>query len=122
MANRWSKKRAAAFFGFVLAAPFHGWAIAAEAPYYQGKTITILEGRTAGGTGSLRVQAVAKYLPKYLPGNPTLVFQYMPAGGGLNAANHVANVAKRDGLTIGNVSSGVFSNAIFKAPQVRYKL
>jgi tripartite-type tricarboxylate transporter receptor subunit TctC len=122
MANSKSKKRAAFLFGFVLAGPLHGWAIAAEAPYYQGKTITILEGRSAGGTGSLRVQAVAKYLPKYLPGNPTLVFQYMPAGGGLNAANHVANSAKRDGLTIGNVSSGVFSNAIFKAPQVRYKL
>jgi tripartite-type tricarboxylate transporter receptor subunit TctC len=122
MSNRMSKIGSIVLLGVVTAATFHKPATAAEAPYYQGKTITILEGRSAGGTGSLRVQAVAKHLPKYLPGNPTFVFQYMPAGGGLNAANHVANAAKRDGLTIGNVSSGVFSNAIFKAPQVRYKL
>jgi hypothetical protein len=57
-----------------------------------------------------------------LPGNPSVVSQFMPAAGGLAAANHVGTAAKRDGLTIGNVSSGVFYNAIFKAPQVRYRL
>lgn len=116
------KKSAGVVLSLAIAAVLHNRGTAAEAPYYQGKTITILEGRTSGGTGSLRTQAAAKYLVKYLPGNPSVVFQFMPAGGGLGAANHVATAAKQDGLTIGNVSSGVFSNAIFKAPQVRYKL
>jgi hypothetical protein len=108
---------AAALVAFV-----HGRGSAAEAPFYQGKTMTIIEGRAAGGTGSLRVQVAVKYLLKYLPGNPAVAYQYMAGGGGTAAANHLANAARRDGLTIGNIGTSVHSNAIFGAPGVHYKL
>ena len=75
---------------------------AAGAPFYQGKTLTVIQGRTPGGTGDLRTRTVIQHLKRFLPGNPTIVSQYMPGGGGTLAANHLANVAKRDGLTIGN--------------------
>lgn len=96
--------------------------VAAEAPYYQGKTLTVVEARSAGGTGSLRTQTAMKYLSKYLPGNPSVVYQYMAGGGGAIAMNHIANVARRDGLTIGNVSSGIFASIITDAPGLRFKL
>lgn len=99
-----------------------GSSFAAEAPFYQGKIITIVEGRAAGGTGSFRTQAVTKYLVKYLPGNPAVVYQHIAGGGGTAAANHLVNTAKRDGLTIGNIGTGVYSAAIFGATGVRYKL
>lgn len=114
--------RSAFFLSVMLVAFVHGRGITAEAPYYQGKTVTIVEGRAAGGTGSLRVQAAVKYLLKYLPGSPAVAYQYMAGGGGTAAANHLANVARRDGLTIGNIGTSVHSNAIFGAPGVRYKL
>ena len=95
---------------------------AAESPYYQGKTLTIVEGRSPGGTGSLRVQAVVKYFQKYLPGNPAIVYQHMSGGGGTAAANHMASLAKRDGLTIGNIGSSMFTNAVMGSTGVRYKL
>ena len=95
---------------------------AAESPYYQGKTLTIVEGRSPGGTGSLRVQAVVKYFQKYLPGNPAIVYQHMSGGGGTAAANHMASVAKRDGLVMGNIGSSMFTNAVMGAAGVRYKL
>lgn len=38
------------------------------------------------------------------------------------AANHMAHVVKRDGFTIANLLSSVFSNAILGAEGVRYKL
>jgi tripartite-type tricarboxylate transporter receptor subunit TctC len=101
---------------------FSGLAAAAEAPFYQGKTVTIIEGREAGGTGSLRTQAVIKYLQKYLAGNPAVVYQHMGGGGGTAAANYLVNSARRDGLTIGNIGTGVYSAAIFGAAGVRYKL
>ena len=122
MANCRLKDIAGILFSFAFAVMIHGYGVAAEAPYYRGKTITILEGRAAGGTGSLRTRAGVKYLVKYLPGQPSTFFQYNPTAGGVGAANQIAQVAKQDGLTIGNVSSGVFSSAIFDAPQVRYKL
>jgi tripartite-type tricarboxylate transporter receptor subunit TctC len=99
-----------------------GNAVAADAPFYQGKSITVIEGRAPGGVGSVRVQAVTRHLQKQIPGNPPFAFQFMSGGGGTAAANFLATTAKRDGLTIANVGTGVYSNAIFGAPGVRYKL
>ncbi len=92
------------------------------APFYQGKTLTVIQGRSAGGLGDLRVRALAPYLQKYLPGNPQVVFEFMSGGGGLQAANHMAKVVRRDGLTIANIATSIFAKAIFADPGVRYEL
>lgn len=105
----------------ILALGVQGRAVAAETPFYQGKTITLIEGRRAGGLGSMRVAVALKYLQKHVPGNPVFVFQYNPAGGGTGAANQIVN-AREDGLTIGNVGTGIYTNALFGGTGVRYKL
>ena len=97
------------------------WA-AEEESFYQGKSLTIIEGRSPGGTGSLRTQAVVKYLQKYLRGNPSVAYQFMAGGGGIAAANHMAQGAKPDGLTIANIGVSVYSSAILGASGVRYRL
>src|SRR3989338_6034079 len=81
-------------------------------PYYQGKTITIIQARESGGTGDMRVRALIPFLQKYIPGNPTIVSEYMAGGGGRKAANYIYKSARPDGLTIGNVGAGLVSNAI----------
>jgi len=91
------------------------------AGYYKGKTIKIVEGRRPGGTGSLRTTTTVKHLKKYL-GFSAAVFQYIPGAGGRGAVNHVVKSARRDGLTIGNSSSGIFAAAILGTRGVRYKL
>ena len=53
-----------------------------QAPFYQGKTITLIVGSGPGGMGDLRAKALASVLAKHIPGNPTITFQYMPGGGG----------------------------------------
>src|SRR6185295_14115144 len=85
------------------------WAplFAQSAPYFQGKTILLIQGREPGGTGALRVQAAIPFLKKYLPGEPIIVTQFMPGGGGRKATNFVSRNAKPDGLTFGNVGSGL---------------
>jgi len=93
----------------------------AEAGYYEGKTIKIVEGRRPGGTGSLRTTTTVRHLQKYL-GHAAAVFQYLPGAGGTAGVNHMVNSARRDGLTIGNSSSGMFARAIIGARGVRYKL
>jgi len=99
----------------------HEGASLAQAGYYEGKTIKIIEGRRPGGTGTLRTVVTVKHLKKYL-GFSAAVFQYMPGGGGMGAGNHVATAARRDGLTIGNSSSGMLARAIHGHRGVRYKL
>jgi tripartite-type tricarboxylate transporter receptor subunit TctC len=94
----------------------------AAAPFYEGKTLTIIQGRSAGGLGDLRARAAAPYLQKYLPGNPHVVFQYMEGAGGIQAANHMAGTVKSDGLTIANIATSIFIKAISKDRVARYSL
>src|SRR5918996_5293530 len=93
-----------------------------QTPFYQGKTLTIVHGRAAGGSGDLRVRAVTPFLQKYIPGNPAIVHEYMDGGGGRKAANHIFNSARPDGLSIGNVGGGVVANAVLGETGVQYDL
>jgi len=94
----------------------------AQAPFYEGKTITIVQGREPGDAGDMRVKATLPFIQKYIPGNPTIVSEYMPGGGGRKTANHLYRTAKPDGLTIGNVGAGFISNAIMGETGVQYDI
>ena len=94
----------------------------AQTPFYQGKTVTIIQGRDPGGTGDMRTRALSPFLQKYIPGNPTVVSEYMPGGGGRKAANHVYRSARPDGLTIGNPGVGMVSSAVLGETGVLYDL
>ncbi len=72
----------------------------AQAPF-SGKTVTILVGYSPGGGYDRVARIVARHLPRYLPGNPTVVVQNMPGANSIVAANHLYNVARPDGLTLG---------------------
>jgi hypothetical protein len=93
-----------------------------ETDFYRGKTIRIIHGRDAGGSGDLRVKAMVPFLQKYIPGNPTIVNEYMPGGGGRKAANYIFGAARPDGLTIGNAGGGVVANAVLGEKGVEYDL
>ncbi len=53
-----------------------------QSPYYQGKTITFMQGRDPGGVGDLRNKVMFQFMQKYIPGHPTIISEYMPGGGG----------------------------------------
>jgi hypothetical protein len=91
-----------------------------QAPFYQGKTITIIQARSAGGTGDLRVRAQVPFLQKYIPGNPQIVLEFMSGGGGRKAANHVYRTSAPDGLTIGAMTPGFVSSAVLGETGVLY--
>jgi tripartite-type tricarboxylate transporter receptor subunit TctC len=81
---------------------------AQEPPYYQGQSMKIIVGFTSGGFYDRWSRLLARYVPKYIPGNPEMVVQNMPGAGELIAANHVYSVAKPDGLTVGMLSYGIY--------------
>jgi tripartite-type tricarboxylate transporter receptor subunit TctC len=93
-----------------------------QADFYRGKLITLVQDSTPGGVGQLRTQALIPVLQKHIPGNPRIVVQFMPGGGGRKAANHLYSVAANDGLTIGRVSSGVVTGAVLGLPGVHYDI
>jgi tripartite-type tricarboxylate transporter receptor subunit TctC len=94
----------------------------AQAPFYQDKTINVILGGPPAGSADLRTRAVINVLRKHIPGNPTLVMQYMAGGGGRQAANHIYKVAKPDGLTIGSMGAALVANAVLGEPGVQYDI
>lgn len=94
----------------------------AQTSFFQGKTVTILESSAPGGVGSLRTKAVVPYLQKYIPGNPTIVMQYMDGGGGRKAANHLYQSVRPDGLTIGRMSTPFVMHPILGESGVLYDI
>ena len=93
-----------------------------ETPLYQGKTIRIIQGSPAGGTGDLRVKATIPFLQKYIPGNPFIVNEYMAGAGGKKAANYLYTTARGDGLTIGSPGSTFVASAVLGETGVSYDI
>jgi tripartite-type tricarboxylate transporter receptor subunit TctC len=93
-----------------------------QTPFYQGKTITVIQSRSPGGLGDIRVRTLVPYLQKYILGNPTIVMEFIPGGGGRKAANHIYLRTRPDGLTIGAMSEGIIHSAIVGEVGVEYEL
>lgn len=108
--------------GLALSFGFTAQTVRAQADFYKDKTISIVEGSAPGGTGDLMVQAIIPFLRKYIPGEPTIIREYMPGAGGRKAANHLFAVARPDGLTIGNIGLGLVTHATLGETGVQYDL
>jgi tripartite-type tricarboxylate transporter receptor subunit TctC len=93
-----------------------------QAPFYQGKTMTIIAGTAPGGIGDNRVKSMVPYLRKYIPGNPAIVVQYMDGGGGRQVGNHMYSNARADGLTVGAFSSSVIGLNLLRETGVMYEV
>jgi tripartite-type tricarboxylate transporter receptor subunit TctC len=93
---------------------------AAQAPFYEGKTVRVLIASGPGGGTDTAGRLVARYLPKYLPGNPKIVIQNMGGGGGTIANNYFASEVKPDGLTIMQDSSSSVANFVRGGSSIKY--
>src|ERR1700719_5176228 len=87
---------------------------------FSRKTITIYIGNTAGGTYDLMGRLVARHLGHFLPGNPTVVPENMPGAGTLRAANHIFNVAPKDGTALGIVTETIAVEQALHNPAVQF--
>jgi len=73
----------------------------AVADFYKDKNVEIYVGYGPGGGYDLSARALSRYIGKYIPGNPKIIVRNMPGAGSIVAANHVNNVAPKDGTVIG---------------------
>ena len=93
-----------------------------QTPFYQGKTITLLQSTQAGDTSDTMTRAIVPFLKKHIPGEPTIKFEFMPGSGGTKAANHIFSNTRPDGLTIGRIGGGLVANSVLQEAGVRYDL
>jgi tripartite-type tricarboxylate transporter receptor subunit TctC len=94
----------------------------AVADFYRGKTIRIVVGFSAGGGYDQYSRLIARHLSKYIPGNPAIIVDNMAGAGSIIAANHVFNVAPKDGTLIGNISGPIILEQLFANPAVQFDM
>jgi tripartite-type tricarboxylate transporter receptor subunit TctC len=74
------------------------------ADFYRGKTLRMIVGYGPGGGYDIYGRLVAEFLPKHLPGNPTIITQNMPGAGSFVAAKYLYEVAPKDGTVFGSLA------------------
>jgi len=90
----------AALFGLVGATAISAPVAAGSdsvAAFYKGKTLTMTMGTRPGGSFQVYGRLFSQHMPKYIPGNPTIVPNFMPGAGGTKAANYLYTVASKTG-------------------------
>src|SRR3954452_21081831 len=88
--------------------------------FYKAKTITIVTSTGVGGPFDLTARAVAKYMPRYLPGRPAMIVKNMPGGGHVLATNFMYTQAAKDGTFIATVNNIIPLHHILDGRGVRY--
>jgi tripartite-type tricarboxylate transporter receptor subunit TctC len=66
--------------------------------FYRGKSMTMVIGYPPAGANDVYARLVARHIGKHIPGNPAVIPKNMPGAGSLLAANHIFNVAPKDGI------------------------
>ena len=108
------------FLNFGILNPLNLQPLFAQANFYQGKTIRVIIGYQPGDNHDQWARFYARYLGKHIPGNPDFVAQNMPGAGSMIAANHVYNVSKPDGLTLGAIGGALFMAQLTGRKEVQF--
>jgi tripartite-type tricarboxylate transporter receptor subunit TctC len=80
--------------------------------FYKDKQIRLIAGFPAGNDYDLGARLLAKYLPKYIPGEPSIIVQNMPQAASVAAANYLYAQAPRDGTVFGSFSRNIVNDAL----------
>ena len=76
---------------------------AAQTPeeFYKGRTVTIMLGHPPGGSYHMYATLAANHIAKHIPGNPKVLIEHRPGGGGVIAVRHFYSNSARDGSVMG---------------------
>lgn len=90
------------------------------ADFYHGKTVTLITSGSVGGGYDVLARLVAKYLPRHLAGNPSVIVKNMPGAGGLVATNYMYSVAPKDGTYLASPQNNVPFEPLYGTKEARY--
>jgi tripartite-type tricarboxylate transporter receptor subunit TctC len=88
--------------------------------FYKGRTITLYVASAPGGINDLTARLIAKHMPGFLPGKPTIVVQNLAGANGLALANRLSVNAEKDGSVIAILERGTPQLAVQGDPNVRF--
>jgi tripartite-type tricarboxylate transporter receptor subunit TctC len=92
----------------------------AQTNFYEGKSIRIIVGFSAGGGYDAYSRLLGRHIGKHIPGNPAIVVENMPGAGSMISANYSYKAARPDGLTIGHFIGGLFLQQLLGKPGIEF--
>src|SRR5713101_5169638 len=88
--------------------------------FYKGRSVTMLVGTSPGGINDISARLVARHLSRFIPGNPTIIVQSNPGGGGLVTANRLYFNSEKDGSMLAKLERAVPQLAIQGHPNAQF--
>jgi len=91
------------------------------AAFYRGKVVRLLVGIGVGSGYDINTRLLARYLPKYIPGNPTVIVQNQPGAGSLSMTNQLYAGGPFDGTAIGASFNGLPTTPLLQPAGARFE-
>jgi tripartite-type tricarboxylate transporter receptor subunit TctC len=89
-------------------------------PFFQGKHVRLVVAYSPGGGYDTYARLIARHLSKHIPGNPNIIVQNMPGGGGIVCANWLYNLAPKNGTVIAHLPWRIWGFQLAKDPKVKF--
>ncbi|MFM2444667.1 MAG: hypothetical protein RJB09_1853 [Pseudomonadota bacterium] len=88
--------------------------------FYAGKSIDVIVGYSAGGSYDAYARLVGRFIGSHVPGQPRVIIRQMAGGGSRIAANHVFNVAPRDGTVLATADQAMPVQQAVGDPDIKF--
>ena len=90
------------------------------ASFYKGKIVRLVVGIGVGSGYDINARLLARYLPKYIPGNPSVIVQNQPGAGSLTMTNQLYAGGPFDGTAIGASFNGLPTTPLLQPVGARF--
>ena len=107
--------------GVLLAAAAPAKAQDDPAAFYKGKVVRLIVGVGVGSGYDINARLLARYLPKYIPGNPSVIVQNQPGAGSLTMTNQLFAGGPFDGTAIGASFNGLPTTPLLQPTGARFE-
>jgi tripartite-type tricarboxylate transporter receptor subunit TctC len=88
--------------------------------FFRGKRLTVYVGSSSGGGTDIYGRMVARFIGKYIPGQPSVTVINMPGANGLVVANQLHRSLSKDGTAIGTFDRAAAMHAIWANPAAQF--
>ena len=112
MIGKSTRRMAVALAAAVAAVAAVPQAYAQSGDTLKGRTVTVVVPSGPAGSYHAYCEVVSRHLGSHLPGQPTVIVNNRPGGGGATAASFMMNVASKDGTVISMVSPGSITDPL----------
>jgi tripartite-type tricarboxylate transporter receptor subunit TctC len=92
---------------------------AAADDFYKGKTLSVMVGFSAGGGFDINARLLARYIGKYIPGNPDVIVVNLPGAGSITAIVRLDTDLATDGTVIDTFNFGRIGDSLLQPDKTK---